>query len=96
MNKFYIPCQGRKPAPLEINGHRLLLLSRDPELLEEALDTIGADRVKEVKVRDGEDAEVELFTKLSSQNGAGVLVISPELSFSELQDSLHHNLPWLQ
>jgi hypothetical protein len=96
MNKFYIPFHGKKPAKLEINGHRLMLLSRDPELLEDALESVGADAVKEVKVGDGEKAEVEFFTKLSEKNQAGVLVVSSDLTFSDLQFSLHQNLPWVQ
>ena len=96
MNKFYIPFQGKKPAAIEVNGHRLLLLSRERDLVEDALDEVGADSVKEVKVGEDEFSEKEFFSKLSSRNHAGVLVMSPELSFSDLQFSLHQNLPWVQ
>ena len=96
MNRYYIPCQGKKPVALEINGHRLLLLSRDRQLVEEHLDDVGADSVKVVKVADTEVAEAELFSKLSKKNEAGVVIIPSEASYSELRSSLETQLPWIQ
>ncbi len=96
MTRFYIPYSGKRPVPLEINGHRLIVLAKDKGALEEDLELVGADRIKTVRVEDSETAEQEFFTKLAQRNGAGVLVMPPEISYSQLRYSLIEQLPWLQ
>ncbi len=96
MTRFYIPYSGNRPAPLEINGHRLIVLAKDKDALQSDLELVGADRIKTVKVEDTESAEQEFFSKLAQRNGAGVLVMPPEVSYSQLKYSLIEQLPWLQ
>ena len=37
MNNYFVPYTGKKPASVCINGHRLVILAVDKELLEDDL-----------------------------------------------------------
>lgn len=95
MTRYYIPYNGNRPAPLEVNGHRLIVLAKSRDAIEDELESVGADHIRTVKVKDSEGAEQEFFTKLAQKNGAGVLVMPAEVSYEQLKDSLVAQLPWL-
>jgi hypothetical protein len=53
MNNFFVPYTGKKPALVNINGHRLVILAEEKDMLEEELELLGADRVKIARQVDG-------------------------------------------
>lgn len=71
------------------------MLAKDKLALEESMESVGADRIKTVRIDDSDSAEKEFFTKLAERNSAGVLVIPAEVSYSQLTSSLLTQLPWL-
>ena len=96
MNRFFVPYSGKKPAAVEINGHRLIVLSQSDEIDPQDLEMVGADRLKSVKVDEDENETVKFFARLSQRNDAGVIVAPPEVKYSDLLSSLQDQLPWLQ
>lgn len=46
MASIFVPYNGSRPAVVDINGHRLVILAREPEELEESLELVGADHLQ--------------------------------------------------
>jgi len=93
MTQFYAPYNGKKPKLVHINGHKLLIVSKEQDVFDlEALEEIGADGVKKMRARgSGEDALIELATKHKS----GIVVASSDLDLDQILKGLHQELPWL-
>ena len=96
MSKYFIPYSGTKPASVEINGHRLIFLSKSRDNFEEELDKVGADTVKVVKIKDDTLEEEKFFSKLARKNDAGVVIVPAEASCDDLILALSDKLPWIQ
>lgn len=96
MNKFFVPYYGKKPAAIEINGHRLIMLSESDEIDQQELELVGADRLKTVRVEEDTEDTARFFAKLSLKTEAGVVIVPKELRYSDILSSLQNNLPWLQ
>jgi predicted glycosyltransferase len=96
MTSFFVPYQNKKPKAVSINGHRLIILARDREAVEEHLLEFGADSVR--KVRGGKNAEEEefLLSKLARTSNAGVVVAPHQVELKEVIRNLEATLPWLQ
>ena len=79
-----------------INGHRLLILARDRDTLEEHLQSLGADRVRRVSVGGTKAAQTLTFQRLARAVDGGVVVAPDELQLNELIRNLEDQLPWVQ
>lgn len=95
LHKLYVPYTGRRPASVMINGHRLVILSHEPGPLEDSLDVIGADRIKEFVPTNDREAEEQL-NKIAKSGKAGIVIAPPELEMEEVIRNLESELPWLQ
>ena len=96
MARYYVPYSGKEPVSVEVNGHRLSVLSQDKGALEEDLEIVGADAIKSIRVEEGEAAHRKFFEKFASKNGAGIVVLPPNIGFYELLQNLQYQLPWIQ
>ena len=96
MASLYVPFQGKKPAALEINGHRVVLMSRDPVPLEDEMELFGADRIKRFDVGLNSGAESKLMVKIAASANGGVVVLPSELPIEQLIRNLEEDLPWIQ
>ncbi len=96
MEHFFIPYSGRKPASLCINGHRLVILAHDKEVIEEDLELLGADRVKKVKLGSAEEAQEQFLGKIARQVDGGVVIAPSGIGLREVIRNLESELPWLQ
>jgi hypothetical protein len=97
MNKIYVPYKQGKPAYMEINGHKLVVLAHSAELLKNATH-IDSDSVKEIQLNPQQlDFELANIQKEAAKNGLGSgLILAPEeISFDDLINSLSSELPWL-
>ena len=92
MTTVYIPYEQDRPAAVEINGHRLLILVPSREELEQVLGTCGADEGRQVELGGDEtDAREELATAVEGGGvGEPTVVTGPDMV-----QSLRSELPWV-
>ncbi|MCB0352438.1 MAG: hypothetical protein KDD64_02900 [Bdellovibrionales bacterium] len=96
MTKFFCPFYGGEPATLVINGHRLVIVSKDVYDIEEHLTLLGGDCCKVYLECESAEEEKEYLEQLADQINGGVVVSPDEGSISELLVSLQDELPWIQ
>lgn len=94
MNNFFVPYTGKKPALVNINGHRLVILAEEKDTLEEDLDLLGADRVKKLKVADS--SQDQLLGKIARQVDGGVVIAPSGVGLRDVLKNLETELPWFQ
>ena len=88
MNNFFVPYTGKKPALVNINGHRLVILAEEKDTLEEDLELLGADRVKAVKVAGSESAQEQLLGKIARQVDGGVVIAPSGIGLRDVLKNL--------
>lgn len=96
MNRLFVPCVGKKLAPVVINGHRLLILSQDKKLLGDGLPLLGGDRVKSLPKVTSSDEQERLLGQLAERTSAGIVVAPDNIEMKDLIRSLENELPWVQ
>lgn len=93
MTSFFVPFVADQPSIVEVNGHRLLLVASTREDLEEELQTLGAEEVREFEARDLETSEL---AEMARDNGGGIVLAPPGITMLDLVRNLEAQLPWLQ
>jgi len=96
MDKFFVPYTGKKPASVYINGHRLVILAHDRDMLEEDLDLLGADHIKKVRLSSSEDEQQKFLGKIARQVDGGVVIAPSGVELKDVLRNLEHELPWVQ
>ena len=96
MNNFFVPYTGKKPALVNINGHRLVILAEEKDTLEEDLELLGADRVKTVKVAGSNSDQEQLLGKIARQVDGGVVIAPSGVGLRDILKNLETELPWFQ
>ncbi len=91
-----MPYTGKKPASLFINGHRLVILAHDKEVLAEGLELLGADTVKAVKCSHTSREQERVLGKIAKQVDGGVVVAPSGVDLRDVIKNLENELPWLQ
>lgn len=92
---MYVSYAGDEPASLTINGHRIVILSKDPEQLLQHLELLGGDRVCAVE-EEGEDDEEALIKSLASTSHAHIVITPTEIDVEDILKTLERDLPWIQ
>ena len=105
MKKLYIPFTGEDPAFVNVNGHQIVLVSRDARSLSAGLELIGGDTVHEVAANSLENP-VQFFKDLFPKgkdltdpavpSAAHIVLTPPETEVWEVLRSLEMELPWVQ
>ena len=95
MKRFYVPYAGNEPAPVIINGHRMLILSNSREALEDELAFFGADRLRQVKTGDSPSEAQLVLGKLATSAKGGVVVAPADVGLQDVIRNLESELPWL-
>lgn len=96
MDNFFVPYIGKKPASVCINGHRLVILAQEKDMLEEDLELLGADSVKKFKTKHSEQDQERLFGKIARQADGGIVIAPEGLGLRDVLKNLESELPWLQ
>jgi hypothetical protein len=96
MDNFFVPYTGKKPASVCINGHRLVILTHDKDMLEDDLDLIGADRVKKVRLGASEDEQEKFLGEIARAVDGGVVIAPSGVDLRDVLKNLESELPWLQ
>jgi len=95
METLYAPFHNDQPAAVTVNGHRVVVVSADPTILEESLAILGATTVAPLAEGEVTDPE-ELVDDLARTSAAYVVVTPSEISVAEMLTSLGESLPWIQ
>ena len=95
MARLFAPYVGNKPAPVEINGHRLLIVSAEKDFLRDNLQAIGGDRVKTLPANQTKEAQEQMLVELAQRSEAGIVMAPTEVGLPELLQSLRSELPWV-
>ncbi len=95
MSRYFVPYTGDKPAAVNINGHRLLILSKERTCLEDELEVIGADTLKALQTGNTREEESRLLNKLARSTNAGVVIAPGDLELKDVIKNLEVQLPWL-
>jgi hypothetical protein len=96
MDNFFVPYTGKRPASVCINGHRLVILAHDRDMLEEDLDLLGADNIKKIKLSSSEDEQQKFLGKIARQVDGGVVIAPSGVELKDVLRNLEHELPWVQ
>lgn len=96
MGQVFVPYSGRRPAPLDINGHRVLILGQERDSVEGGLELFGADRVKAVRLGDSQEEQDEKLRHMAQVVGGGVVIAPTDIELPELIENLRTQLPWIQ
>jgi hypothetical protein len=96
VESLFVPYKGSKPAAMNINGHRIIILSQDAASLEDNLSLVGADRVRCIDGSSGASHTQYVIGKLAAKVKAGVVMAPHEIALADLLSSLRLQLPWIQ
>ena len=93
MEKLFVPyAADNTPAAIEINGHRVLIVSTDPGEMKEELAIVGGTEVREFEYHDNEP---QALADLAASIKGGVVLAPPGVSVSAMITSLSAQLPWI-
>lgn len=95
MTNFYVPYSGEKPFAVSINGHSVIILSKDQKRLKKDLKFIGADTLRELVVGDSEEEQAIAFSSLAQSVECGVVVVPGNIPIKDVIKGLEGELPWL-
>lgn len=95
MEPIFVPYAGTHPATIDINGHRLVILSQEREQLEDCLELLGGDHVFEVDQTNFETSE-EVLQGLAEESKARLVVTPLDVEIPQVLEQLRINLPWPQ
>jgi hypothetical protein len=96
MDNFFVPYIGKKLASVFINGHRLVILTHDRDVLEEDLELLGADHIKKVRLSSSESEQQKFLGKIARQVDGGVVIAPSGVELKDVLRNLEDELPWVQ
>ena len=96
MTDYFVPYKRKRPASVNVNGHRVIILSQSRDTVEDALPFCGGDAVRRCDFGDTEFEEAHAFSQLSRKINGGVVIAPPNMQMSEILKDLEGSLPWLQ
>lgn len=96
MDNFFVPYTGKRPAAVCINGHRLVIMAHDKDMLEEDLELLGADSIKKVRLSSSEDEQQQFLGKIARQVDGGVVIAPSGVELKDILKNLEDELPWVQ
>ena len=96
METFFVPYSGDRPAAVEINGHRVLILSPDIDNMSEEIQMVGGDRIREIAVPEHDEGSTPFVLEDLAHDIKGGIVLSPPgVSLTAMIESLEDELPWI-
>lgn len=95
MAKLFVPFVDNYPAAVEINGHRVVIVSAESDEIIADLELLGGDEIREMELSGAEEEATEALAALAADVHAGVVLTPPGISPSTLIKSLEQDLPWI-
>ena len=93
MARYFVPITDDTPQAIEINGHRLVILSKRRSDIVENTALLGAEEVREMYI-EGNEEDQELAGLALAVNG-GVVISPPGMDIGLTIYSLKKELPWV-
>jgi hypothetical protein len=78
-----------------VKGHRLVILSRDREAIEDELDFLGADRVRSVRSGNSKTDQEKVIGRIAQQVDGGVVIAPGDVNVRDVVRKLEVELPWI-
>lgn len=95
MTKMYVPYTKDIPATISVNGHTLVIISRNSQVLRKGLDVLGGDSIREITLNNEPDEEALVLANLATTIKGGVVLAPSSMPLSTMIASLEKQLPWL-
>jgi hypothetical protein len=92
MGNLFAPYKNDSPAAIEINGHKLLILTMHEDDMTEELSIVGGNKVREL---DFGDDDTKAIASLVESINAGVVLTPPGMKISTMIRALKEELPWV-
>jgi hypothetical protein len=92
MVRYFFPVSDNHPQTVEVNGHRLLILTSDKADLTDSQDFIGNDTVKEIFLDSEQD---EKLADLAQEVNGGLVFAPAGMDVEQMIHSLETELPWV-
>ena len=96
MGEVFVPYAGGKPVAIDINGHRLVLLTTDAGALQDGLDLLGGDELRQYATFNNEEELKVQSAELAKDLSAGVVIVPSGVGVDDLLRNLEIELPWIQ
>lgn len=96
MATVFVPYTHNRPASIEIKGHRLLILAAEEDDLLIDLDEVGGTEVRELQLRDENEAQSKELSQLAEDIQGGIVITPPGIRASVMIKNLEVQLPWVQ
>ena len=95
MTTLYMPYMDDKPASIKVNGHDLLILSEDEELLL-ASEVMDVEYALPIESGSSEEELDDLLVEIAEEQNLGIVVAPEEVPLEDVVKNLETELPWLQ
>lgn len=93
--KVYVPYSKDTPATININGHKLVIVSKNSKTLLDGLQSVGGDSVREIPINEGVKEEALALAELATIIKGGVVMAPSSVKLTTMIKSLEKQLPWL-
>jgi hypothetical protein len=96
MTTLYMPYQNNRPLAITVNGHNLLIVTADEDLLltSEIMDVEYALPIEGVLEEEGKLDE--RLVEIAENENAGIVVAPTAIPIEDVIKNLELELPWLQ
>ena len=95
MQKFFVPYTNNEPAAVEVNGHRLLILTSESDDLVHDLELLGGSEIREMDLSEDESEQSRVLADLAADINGGVVLAPPGISPRDMIENLAEELPWI-
>ena len=95
MGNLFVPYAGNEPAPIIINGYRLLVFATERDAVEQHLEEFGGDTVRELSLTESQSDQDKVASDLAASVAAGHVIAPEETELVEFLKDLEGTLPWL-
>lgn len=95
MRSYYVPYSGQSPAPIYVNGHKLIILYSDRPSTDLDLKQIGADHLEAFQVGGSAEEQNLAMANFAHKISAGIILASEDIKLDDVINNLKVKLPWL-
>ena len=96
MYKLFVPYKDKKPAVVEVKGHKVIILTTERSSMEDDMALVGGETCRSINLEGTTRQQMLSLRKLSDRSGAGIVVNAGSVDLSDVIKNLEAELPWLQ
>ena len=95
MARFFVPFINDEPAAIEVNGHKLLIVTSESEDMIADLDLLGGGEIREMTLAEDDSEGSKLMADLAADINGGVVLAPPGVRPRNMIEDLAEELPWI-